>query len=120
MERMRHLLVDKRPDIRVAQRRFCETVIGACDATWKATRVATSRNRLTGISKLALGSLDAGDMSARARAAAMNIRSFILFALTAIVPSATPGKMYELLVWSTVNIFPSRTSGGNCVPLPII
>lgn len=50
----------------------------------------------------------------------MNIVSVTRNARTAMTPSPTLGKMQELLVWSAVNRLPSRTSGGNGLPVPII
>ena len=63
-------------------------------------QTATLRSSLTGGSRRLCLSCRAGDSSASAFAAAMNIASVTRRAFAASTPSPTPGKMYELLVWS--------------------
>ena len=65
----------------------------ACKAVARATAIETSRNAVTGGSRLPPVSLRAGDSAASAFAAAMNIVSVRRRARTAITPRPTPGKM---------------------------
>src|SRR5258705_6338625 len=86
-----HLGVDALRDL------YGRNIRGKPLCAWRATAramvVATSRNALTGGSKLCFGFSRAGEELANAFAAAMNIPSLTRFAPTASAPRPIPGKM---------------------------
>src|SRR5208283_5794449 len=69
--------------------------------------------------RLAFLSFCVGTRRANSLAAAMTIASVTRLALEATIPSASPGNMYELLVWSMRTFFPQIVTGSNGLPVPI-